>query len=219
MTKNNVIVRVAYLVIMILVVIGLAVSFGERAKCRAEIEDRDKKIVELEEQVVKMGEEVEVRESRIEELEEEIENWKNGCKVVMPNGFKSYMGVGTLNKNSKQGKIVFNSNSYTNEDGLRIYRENGVDYYCVALGSYYGNVGDKFWVETDKGNKYRVIKADEKADKHTDPTNRFTIANGCIMEWIVEVNKLDPAVRRSGNINNVKSVSGQIITISKIVKE
>lgn len=212
MTKNDVINRVAYLVIMILVLIGLVNSFGEKEKCRTEIEDRDKKIVELEE-------EIRIRNGRIEELEEEVENWKNGCGVVMPNGFKSYMGVDTLNKNSKQGKIVFNSNSYTNEDGLRIYRENGVDYYCVALGSYYGNVGDKFWVETDKGNKYRVIKADEKADKHTDPTNRFTIANGCIMEWIVEVNKLDPNVRRSGNINNVKSVSGQIITISKIIKE
>ena len=96
MTKNDVISRVAYLVIMGLVVIGLTFSVCEREKCKVEIKVKDEKIVELEEQVVKMGEEIEVRESRIGELEEEIENWKNGCKVVMPNGFKSYIGVGKV---------------------------------------------------------------------------------------------------------------------------
>ena len=212
--------RVAGMATM-LVVICIGFGFLGREYCEIKWEnDR------LREEVVTLescGEENEILSKECARLGEELdrvvrefEEFKSGSVVDVVNGFKSYMGVNSLNKNSKQGKIVFSSKAYTNEDGLRMYREDGVDYYCVALGSYYGVVGDKFWVETDKGNVYRVIKADAKADKHTDATNRVTMHNGCLMEWIVEINKLDPKVRRSGNIDNVPAVSGKIIRIVKI---
>ena len=205
--------RVAGMATM-LVVICIGFGFLGREYCEIKWEnDR------LREEVVVLEgarEENEILREELDRVVREFEEFKSGSVVDVVNGFKSYMGVNSLNKNSKQGKIVFSSNAYTNEDGLRMYREDGVDYYCVALGSYYGKVGDKFWVETDKGNVYRVIKADEKADKHTDATNRVTLHNGCLMEWVVEINKLDPKVRSSGNINNVPAVSGQIVRIVKI---
>ena len=208
--RNN---RVAGMATM-LVVICIGFGFLGREYCEIKWEnDR------LREEVVVLegvGEENEILREELDRVVREFEEFKSGSIVDVVNGFKSYMGVNSLNKNSKQGKIVFSSKAYTNEDGLRMYREDGVDYYCVALGSYYGVVGDKFWVETDKGNVYRVIKADAKADKHTDATNRVTMHNGCLMEWIVEINKLDPKVRRSGNIDNVPAVSGKIIRIVKI---
>ena len=122
------------------------------------------------------------------------------------------MDYNCIRKDCIQGNIVYGKNAWTDEDGLR---KSG-NYYCVALGSYYGNIGDKFLVETNKGNTYKIIKADEKANKHTDNTNRYTLSNGCMMEWIVETNKLNKSIKSSGNIDNIKKVSGAIIKITKI---
>ena len=208
-----------------------------------EIKEKEEKLKKTEEELKVSNEWLKIKDDRIVELEGELEKVKgevnktkitnnnkkdsnkeisdnketsaNKDNLTIPNGFntfKSYMDYKCIRKDCKQGKIVYGENAWTDEDGLR---KSG-EYYCVALGSYYGNVGDKFIIETKKGNKYKVIKADEKADKHTDSSNRYTLSNGCMIEWIVETNKLDKFVKSSGNIDNIKKVSGAIIKITKI---
>ena len=217
---------------------------GSIKELESSIEDRNNKIKEIQEENYKLIEEVvenekwlKIKDDRIIELEGELEKVKgepNKTKITknnkkdsekeisdnkdnlsIPDGFnifKSYMDYKCIRKDCKQGNIVYGKNAWTDKDGLR---KSG-EYYCVALGSYYGNVGDKFIIETKKGNKYKVIKADEKANKHTDSSNRYTLSNGCMIEWIVETNKLDKFVKSSGNIDNIKKVSGAIIKITKI---
>lgn len=146
------------------------------------------------------------------ELSEELKKYE---ELNIPNidvSKKTYMDYKKICKESTQGNIVYGVEAWTDNEGLRRWN----DYYCVALGSYYGNVGDKFLVVTDKGNNYRVIKADEKANIHTDSSNRYTIATKCMMEWVVETSKLNKFVKNSGNINNIEKVSGNIIKIIKI---
>lgn len=170
----------------------------ELDECNRWLKIKDDRIIEL--------------EGELEEIKKELEKKNN---LSIPNGFnnfKSYMDYKCIKKDCKQGNIVYGKNAWTDEDGLR---KSG-EYYCVALGSYYGDVGDKFVVETDKGNVYKIIKADEKANKHTDSTNRYTLTNGCMMEWIVEINKLNKTIKSSGNIDNIKKVSGAILKITKI---
>lgn len=172
---------------------------GELDECNEWLKIKDDRIIELEGEVGKLKEELE----------------KKNKILSIPigfNNFKSYMDYKCIKKNCKQGNIVYGKNAWTDGDGLR---KSG-EYYCVALGSYYGNIGDKFVIETDKGNTYKIIKADEKANRHTDTTNRYTLANGCMMEWIVEINKMDGSVKSSGNIDNIKKVSGAITKITKI---
>ena len=168
---------------------------------------KDDRIIELE------GELGKVRGEN-EELKKKLNNTtKNSLSIPTGfNKFKSYMDYKCIRKDCKQGKIVYGKDAWTDGDGLR---KSG-EYYCVALGSYYGNIGDKFVIETDKGNTYKIIKADEKANRHTDSTNRYTLANGCMMEWIVEINEMDGSVKSSGNIDNIKKVSGAITKITKI---
>lgn len=172
---------------------------GELDECNGWLKIKDDRIIELEGELGKAKEELE----------------KKNKILSVPtsfNTFKSYMDYKCIKKNCIQGNIVYGKNAWTDGDGLR---KSG-EYYCVALGSYYGNIGDKFVVETDKGNVYKIIKADEKANKHTDSTNRYTLTNGCMMEWIVEINKLNKTIKSSGNIDNVKKVSGAILKITKI---
>ena len=195
--------------------------------------EMNKKNVELCKEIEKLNEEIKckneeldecekwlkIKDDRIGELEEVVKGYEEKLKEYesksvpkIDTSKKSYMDYTCISRSSKQGGIVYANEAWTDEDGLRRWGE----YYCVALGSYYGNVGDIFLIETSKGNKYKIIKADEKADKHTDPSNRYTLSNGCMMEWIVETNKLSTYVRRSGNINNVQKVSGNITKIIKI---
>ena len=218
-------------------------SIGEICRLEREIGDKDKDFSsvcsdkqKIEEELFEYKSLVEIQKKELEKLtdlnkqkdtkitdlnkqldnaKKKIKQYENNKVMSIPKidcSKKTYMDYKCIGKNTSQGKIVYNNKAWTDEDGLRMWGE----YYCVALGSYYGKVGDTFLVETDKGNKYKIIKADEKADKHTDSSNRYTIATGCMMEWIVETNKLSTYVRRSGNINNVDKVSGSIVKITKI---
>ena len=193
------------------VVVGLIIVNTNNIGYRCEIKKNNETIVNLE-NIIQQKEEI------IEDLKKEnallLEELKNYEVMSIPNvgDKKTYMDYCSLSTKSKQGDIVYDEEAWTDEDGLRRWGK----YYCVALGSYYGEVGDKFFIETDNGNKYKVIKADEKDDRHTDSSNRYTVATNCMMEWIVETNKLNSFVKNSGNINNIDKVSGNIIKIIKI---
>ena len=99
----------------------------------------------------------------------------------------------------------------TDENGLRKID----DYYCVAMGTHYGKVGDKLYIETDEGACWKVILADIKSDKHTDSTNSYTLSNGCMMEFIVDTRQMPGPIKRSGTVNGL-GFQGNITVVKKI---
>lgn len=111
--------------------------------------------------------------------------------------------------------------AYTDEYGLRKVD----DYYCVAMGSYYSeNVGDKFEITLENGNKFNVIIGDLKQDCHTDATNQYTPVydnNGNfyganVIEFIVDDNVIDEMVLTLGTISYYEQFEGNITNIKKI---
>ena len=177
----------------------------------ASIREYEKVVGDLEEQCERWEVVCRWKDDLIMEMEMEME----GLTMDIPNidtSTKTYMDYCKIGKQCREGEIVYDEEAWTDEDGLRRWG----DFYCVALGRYYGAVGSKFWVETSNGNKYKIIKADEKSNSHTDSSNMYTLSSGCMMEWIVETDKLDSFVKTSGNINNISKVSGDIIKITKI---
>lgn len=124
--------------------------------------------------------------------------------------FKSYMDYRCItNKRSYQYKLI--QSSVTDSNGLRKIGE----YYCVAMGTYYGKLGDKFYIETDEGACWKVILADIKSDSHTNSTHQYTTANRCMMEFIVDTKKLPKSIKNSGTVNGL-GFQGNIITVKKI---
>lgn len=80
------------------------------------------------------------------EVIEEISSNKDSEFTIASgaSSFKSYMDFRCItNRSSLQYKMQ--QQAYTDENGLRKIGE----YYCVAMGTYYGNLGDKLYVETD----------------------------------------------------------------------
>lgn len=124
--------------------------------------------------------------------------------------FKSYMDYRAItNTSSTQYKMQ--QEAYTDENGLRKIGEH----FCVAMGTYYGNLGDILYVETDKGASWTVILSDVKSDAHTDSTHRYTVSNHCMMEFIIDTRAMSTSVKRSGTINSL-GFQGKICYIEKI---
>lgn len=148
--------------------------------------------------------------------------------------FQPYMSYKAItNESSPSYKITKSStNSYTDSNGFRRYKTNsdsqftidGEDDYIVALGTFYkekGTAGERFLVTTENG-MFTVITGDEKADCHTDPMNMFTIhGNGKyfgLIEWIVDVNKIDSNIVSNGTMTagSMEELHGEITGIYKI---
>lgn len=95
-----------------------------------------------------------------------------------------YKKVG--NKSSVQYRVLNSENAYTDgKTGLRMCD----DRICIAIGQGYGIVaGDYVDVVLANGNVFKCIVGDMKQIAHTDETNRYHIADGHVVEFIVDTN-------------------------------
>jgi hypothetical protein len=127
-----------------------------------------------------------------------------------------YMDYRTLtDTSSKQWELQ--QSAWTDWQG---FRRIGDD-YCVALGTYYGEIGDRFRVTTDKGNTYTAIMSDAKGSDavfYDDVHSWYHYAgNGCnVVEFIVQTEYLPSAVTISGSCGAVDYLSGNIVSIERI---
>lgn len=112
--------------------------------------------------------------------------------------FKAYMDWQCItNVRSEQYKLQ--QEAITDENGLRVY--DGC--YMIALGTYYGTVGDRFKITLDTGIEFEAIMGDVKDNRHTDETNRYVPSNGNLIEFIVETDDLPRLARRMGDVSYV----------------
>ena len=113
--------------------------------------------------------------------------------------FKTFMSYKAIkNRTTKQYELQ--QDCTTSPEGLRTY--NG--YYAVALGTgFNAEVGDYVDVELSSGNTLHCVVGDIKQDCHTDKTNKQVEQNGNVVEFIVDTKKLDPDVKKTGDISNV----------------
>lgn len=185
-------------------VIAEATEQLEEAKAK-----QDKIAKELEEEREENNELTNKVNDLIQQLAERKKQ-KNIISTAKVSSFKSYMDYRTItNKGSYAYQLQ--QQAITDENGLR--KING--YYCVAMGTRYGKVGDTLYIETDEGAHWNVILADIKSDKHTDSTHSYTLSNGCMIEFIVDTEKMPIHIKRSGTVNGL-GFQGKITVVKHI---
>lgn len=192
-------------------------QIAEEIKRNESILEEKNKIVDLMEDIKqqlletqKVNEELKKQVEALKQENEAIKKAKNIGVSTQASSFKCYMDYRTItDTSSRQYKL--RQVATTDENGLRKIG----DYYCVAMGTFYGDVGDTFYIETDEGASWKVILADIKADNHTNSTHQYTKANGCIMEFLVDTNKLPTSIKTSGTVNGL-GFQGDIIVVKKI---
>jgi len=127
--------------------------------------------------------------------------------------FKSWMDWRSItSRSSRQWRMQ--QIAYTCELGFR--RVNGL--YMIALGTYflYGGVGDVFEITLSGGRTFRAVVGDVKSDRHTDPTNRFHLSDGSLVEFIVDREVMCRYVLRTRGDVSFAGFPGYVVSIYRI---
>lgn len=140
-------------------------------------------------------------------------------EVLYDSSVKTCMSVWKItNKTSPQYDYIFNS-------GLIEFCDDGFlrtedQFIGIALGSYFGDIGNKFIFELDTGIELKVVKIEEKANQHT--TKGFIQSKDySVIEFVCDFSKMqDKYISNeyplNGNFNNADEFEGKIVKIWKV---
>ena len=160
---------------------------------------------------------VEVKEKEKEETPKE--QWES---LSVPTGNTSFKAQEshTIFKNAKtkQYQLQHDGKAWTDVDGFRRYGSEG--YYMVAMGSYYNKqCGTILRITLDSGRTFKVITGDQKSDIHTDARNQYCKLNNSVLEFIVDMRKINTTCKRRGDMSFApnSSMEGNIVKIERLV--
>ena len=116
-------------------------------------------------------------------------------------------------KSTPQYKLLNSDECYTDpETGIRKVG----DYYCIALGSYYGSkIGQKYIITLSSGKKFKAILCDQKSDRHTDENHQYAVKNQDIIEFYIDRAYKPAAV--DGSYDVLPQFKGAVVSIEKIM--
>ena len=124
-------------------------------------------------------------------------------------GFRSYEPYTAIGAGSIQEQILWHATP--DENGIMSINGRPL----VAIGTGWGYwLYDEITVYTDEGS-YDCIVGDIKDDAHTNWTNKVTSANGCVVEFIVDLWKMSDNVRCLGTMSTIPKYHGYVIDIIK----
>lgn len=118
---------------------------------------------------------------------------------------------------SKQYQLQQDPYCVVNEQGFLMYRDN---WYVVAMGSYWGKIGDKFIIHLENGELIPVILGDMKADVDTDELNYAHEKDGHVVEFLIDSSSGEMIRRNMNNIGLVNKAfpewDSKIVSICKM---
>ena len=144
--------------------------------------------------------------------------------VCAREGAKTYMDYRmTTVVNSRQYQFIHNELSIDKGTGF-LFDKDG--FIAVALGSYYGEIGDRFYFTLDSGIVLPLVKAEEKADEDTDVTGCYHLLDTSIIEFVIDddyagmcFGNEDNGLVLNGNYNNYWLFAGDIDKVEKVLDE
>ena len=150
-----------------------------------------------------------------EELQSNKANYNYEIKYIpdIDNSFKTYMSYKAIsNKSSNQWKLQ--QLAYTDDKGFRKID----NYYLVAVGTYYSEkVGTKLRITLEDNKVIDAIVGDIKKDIHTDSNNQYVLKNGNMIEFIVDIDKLEKLSKKMGDVS-YSGMKGKIIKIEELIE-
>ena len=137
---------------------------------------------------------------------------------------KTYMDYrATTARNSRQYNFIHNNLTVDETTGF-LYDEDG--FIGVALGSFYGEIGDRFYFTLESGVVLPLVKCEEKADGDTDGSGCYHLSDNSVMEFVIDKNyalnyfgRLSNNYVLNGNYNNYELFNGPIVKVEKVLDE
>lgn len=114
-------------------------------------------------------------------------------------GFKSYMPYKAITQTSSPQYVLQSSFGYTGKYGIRMVAGR----YCIALGTGFKSpVGTYVDLILNSGIEIPCIVGDIKSDADTLSNNMTTAHNGCVVEFIVDIDCLNSNAKRDGDMSS-----------------
>lgn len=143
-------------------------------------------------------------------------------EVCASNGTKTYMDYRmTTVRSSAQYKFLRNECTVDDVTGF-LYDKDG--FIAVALGSFYGTIGDRFYFTLDSGVVLPLVKGEEKADVDTDSRGCYHTIDDSIIEFVIDEDiasiffwSNDNGLPLNGNYNNYPLLAGEIVKVEKVL--
>lgn len=144
--------------------------------------------------------------------------------VCSTNTAKTYMDYRmTTLRSSRQYQFLNYECTVDKKTGF-LYDDEG--FIAVALGSYYGEIGDRFYFTLDTGIVLPLVKGEEKDDGDTDSTNCYHTLDGSVIEFVIHdeyaadyFGANGNGYVLNGNYNNYSLFEGSIAKVEKVLDE
>ena len=143
------------------------------------------------------------------------------CALGVTKSYMDYRAV--TNTSSKQYWFIRNNMTVDTTSGF-LYDEDG--FIGVALGSFYGTIGSRFYFTFDNGVVLPVVEIDEKADKDTDYTGCYHLSDGSVIEFVIDSDIANTyygyynnGLVLQGNFANYDLYSGSIVKVEEVLDE
>ncbi len=143
------------------------------------------------------------------------------CSISSVKTYEDYRAITATG--SRQYRFIRAHMTVDEETGF-LYDEDG--FIGVALGSYYGVIGDRFYFTLDSGVVLPLVKIDEKADIDTDGTGCAHTSDSSVIEFVIQRHIADDYFGRygnglvlSGNYNNYELFRGNISKVEIVLDE
>lgn len=145
-------------------------------------------------------------------------------EICAKSGAKTYMDYRmTTVVNSRQYQFINNELKVDNKTGF-LYDKDG--FIAVALGSFYGEIGDRYYFTLDTGVILPLVKAEEKADQDTDARGCYHLIDSSIIEFVIDSDYAGEyfgdkgnGLVLNGNYNNYSLFKGDIEKVEKVLDE
>ncbi len=176
------------------------------------------RVAAVDEIAVKSGE---LDIGKISDYQKKYDSYDVG--VCSPSSTKTYMDYRAITARGSRQYQYIRAHMKVDESTGFLYDEDG--FIGVALGSYYGVIGDRYYFTLSNGNVLPLVKIEEKADAHT--------INGCahgsdgsVIEFVIHRDYARNSFAlsgngliSSGNYNNNPLFRGQIVKVEKVTDE
>ena len=143
------------------------------------------------------------------------------CSISSVKTYEDYRGI--TSPSSKQYHFI-RQYMYVDETTGFLYDEDG--FIGAALGSYYGNIGDRYYFTLDSGVIIPIVKIDEKADEDTDGLGCYHPSDSSVIEFVIHKGYAADYFGRwgngyilQGNYNNYSLFRGNISKVEKVLDE
>lgn len=143
--------------------------------------------------------------------------------VCSTNKTKTYMDYRAITDTSSTQYKYIRDNMVLDEQTGFLVDEDG--FIGVALGSYYGVIGDRYYFTLDSGVVLPLVKVEEKADGDTNG-GCYHYSDGSVIEFVIDKDvaseyfgSYSNGLVLSGNYNNYSLFKGEIAKVEKVADE